>query len=231
MHVDISSIAFGFIEEAKKCGITIKLGRSHQCVAASLGYASLAALQASPEWRERWDFAHLVINPEMLRQRLAGFGFDGTEPALLRSMVRSFRKRLQGVLVHESVGEFQEAFLAKADRLVRIGGSPYQDYELGEITDLWCSWDWSSIESEQPGDGASGGIYGFVDLVPRRAFVDKARAGVFATVSISRSGRALWNVSIEDIEIDIDDTPPAIELFRDGQPIISPNIDPVASAR
>ena len=76
MQSNFNTVAFAARESLKTSGIAIALGHVHQLVAAGLGYASLASLQASGEENPGLAGAdYVILDVEGITARAASLGY------------------------------------------------------------------------------------------------------------------------------------------------------------
>lgn len=104
----IFEVAFAVRTASKSTTNPIQLSYAQQLVAASLGYKSLAAFQASPlEARTLSLAAHFVLDGELLADRARELGLPHQLPQLALLIKQAFAERLPGAYLHQSEGSLQ----------------------------------------------------------------------------------------------------------------------------
>ncbi|MDE2604363.1 MAG: hypothetical protein KGL68_00420 [Burkholderiales bacterium] len=110
MTIDISGIAFALRSGTAQSPHPLKLSHAQQCIAAALGYKSLAALQASDDPGQPMDReTHILLDAEALAQRRQELALDLKDDDLLALIHAAFGERLVGIAVHASHDAFENA--------------------------------------------------------------------------------------------------------------------------
>ena len=92
MKSDFSSLAFSVRQSLVASGVSISLGHTQQLLAASLGYGSLAAIQASTEEVPGLEGADFVIlDIAGLTSRAASFGLGSVSDQITGAVVAAIK--------------------------------------------------------------------------------------------------------------------------------------------
>ncbi len=209
MAIDISAVAFA-ITHHPKADSRVKHGHAQQCLAAALGYSSLAALQASPDAGFLPDReTHVVLDMAALLGRAHDLSVvvGGEE---LCAMVRdAISKAWVGTPVHMSLEAFRSSLQEEVNLTVANDGSVsgqtattnsdgireiYMPIEGLEFDDVPSNGDPHEIE-------ISGHIA--MEQDPERPYWGH-HVDVRAMLWLVRQGRAFWAAGcrIKDAELD-----------------------------
>lgn len=109
MRIDVSAISFAIRSQTAASPHPIKLSHAQQCVAAALGYNSLASLQASDADIVLDRDSHVVLDPVLLAARAGTLGVSLRESELVALVIEGLRHRLPGIDIHTSLDECTEA--------------------------------------------------------------------------------------------------------------------------
>lgn len=200
MTIDISGIAFAIRSDSAQSPHPIKLSHAQQCVAAALGYKSLAALQASGDDGLPLDRdCHIVLDANALTQRGRELGLLLEEKNLLALVATAFGKKLQGIGIHMSLGAFDDALrvATQNDVLndVTVAGEIAVTNNDG-IDEIYLpfSVDWDAIPDN--GDPLEVSFAGHVSVgIDNERPYWGHRIDVEASLWVSRPGRAVWAAS------------------------------------
>lgn len=107
MKSNFSTIAVGVRESLKAAGSTLSLGHIQQMLAASLGYNSLAALQASTEEQPGIEEAdYVILDVEGVNARAAALGFSAIAPEVTQAIVATINSDLEHPMIFVDDQEF-----------------------------------------------------------------------------------------------------------------------------
>lgn len=119
MSTDISNIAFTLRAQSADLTDSIKLSHAQQCVAAALGYKSLAAYQASRNENSDLNSAiHFVLDMEMLEKRCKDLELPHDQQAFTSLMLTAFRLKLPTATLHNSLEQLDETLREMVDQAV-----------------------------------------------------------------------------------------------------------------
>lgn len=197
MTIDISGIAFALRSDTAQSPHPLKLSHAQQCIAAALGYKSLAALQASDDPGQAMDReTHILLDAQALAQRRQELGLDLMDEELLALVHAAFGKRLIGIAVHASHDAFENALRDSVQLEVSNNESVVGEMTVTNndgIREIYLPFD---IEWDQVPDNCDPVEFPFDGHVTME--IDKERPywghriDVKASVWVSRPGRAIW---------------------------------------
>lgn len=197
MSIDISSLAFAVRTASAQSPHPLTLSQAQQCVAASLGFKTLASFQASGEDSLPLDADnHVVLDIACVVRRAQGLGVPHQEAALAGLIGEAFRKKLPGVNVHHSLAKFEEALRELIDQGVLNNpdaSGAMASTNTGGIDEIYLPFDidWEAIPSN--GDPLEIPIDGHVSLeIDTERPYSGHRINVKATLWVSRLGQAIY---------------------------------------
>lgn len=107
MQSNFNTVAFVARESLKASGTAIALGHVHQLLAAGLGYASLAALQASSEENPGLEGAdYVILDGEGIIGRAASLGYGHVATEAINAIVTAIKGDPQPPEVFLDIQEF-----------------------------------------------------------------------------------------------------------------------------
>ena len=107
MQSNFNTVAFATRENLKASGIAIALGHVHQLLAAGLGYASLAALQASDEENPGLAGAdYVILDVEGITVRAASLGYGKMAAEITNAIVIVIKGDPQPPAIFLDIQEF-----------------------------------------------------------------------------------------------------------------------------
>ncbi len=119
MHTDFASISLTLRKNLLEQHVELSLGHAQQLLAASMGYKSLAAFQASSMDSSDIDVAaHLLIDTITLQERMTALEIGGGIPALARLVAVAARHRLVRGGAHETERSLHEFIHGKLEEAV-----------------------------------------------------------------------------------------------------------------
>ena len=225
MTIDVSGIAYAIRSDSAQSPHPIKLSHAQQCVAAALGYKSLASLQASDDASQAMDReTHILLDAQALAERRHELALDLEDEDLLALVRASFGKRLVGIAIHDSHAEFESALHRSVqDEVLNDSGVVGQMTITNNdgIREIYLPFDieWNQIPDN--GDPVEVEIEGHITME-----VDKERPyrghciDVKASVWVSHPGRAIWasSYTVHSAKLDLssfddrEDEPPRVSL-------------------
>lgn len=225
MTIDVSGIAYAIRSDSAQSPHPIKLSHAQQCVAAALGYRSLASLQASNDAGQRMDQeTHILLDAQALAERSRELALDQADEDLLALVHASFGKRLVGIAIHDSHSAFEEALRRSVqDEVLNDSGVVGQMTITNNdgIREIYLPFDidWDQIPSN--GDPVEFEFEGHIAME-----IDKERPywghriDVKASVWVSHPGRAIWasTCTVHSAKLDLssfddhEDEPPRVSL-------------------
>jgi len=209
MAIDISSVAYA-ITHHPKATTRIKHGHAQQCLAAALGYKSLAAWQASPDAGFLPDReTHVVLDAAALLSRSHELGMLVGDEDLCVMVRDAISKAWMGTPVHMSLTAFRSALqndvdlTAANDGIVSGQTAVTNSDGIREIYMPIEGLDFSDVPSN--GDPYEIEVSGYVAMRqdPERPYWGH-RVGVHATLWLVRQGRALWAAGCRIKDADLD---------------------------
>lgn len=253
MTIDISGIAYAIRSDNAQSPHPIKLSHAQQCVAAALGYKSLASLQASEDAGQPMDReTHVLLNAQALVERRQELALDIKDEELLALVHSAFGKRLVGIAIHTSHDAFENALRDSVQSEVLNDSAVVAEMTVTNndgIREIYLTFDieWDSIPDN--GDPVEFPLDGHITME-----IDKERPywghriDVKASVGVSHPGRAIWATSckIESAKLDrgfFDDReeePPRVSLtealaeelglsFDEAEQLVDAKINELAS--
>lgn len=209
MAIDISSVAYA-ITHHPKANTRIKHGHAQQCLAAALGYKSLAALQASPAAGFLPDReTHVVLDVAALLDRAHELNLAIGAEELCAMVHDAISKVWVGTPVHMSLEAFHSAlqqdvdFTAANDGIVSGQTAITNSDGVREIYMPIEGLDFDKVPSN--GDPFEIEISGHIAMEqdPDRPYWGH-RVETRATLWLVRQGRAFWAAGcrIKDAELD-----------------------------
>lgn len=210
--IDISGIAFAIRSDSAQSPTPLKLSQAQQCVAAALGYKTLAALQASgDDGLPLGRHTHIVLDADLLVRRRRELGLDVGEEELTEAVTAAFRRKLAGISVHASFEGFEEAAQLAVDHLVlnhpEVAGEMAMTNSKG-IREIYLPYeiDWSGLPDD--GGRAEFPFFGHVTMeIDEDRMYWGHRIDLHATVWVERPGEAVWEAGC---------TIARAKLYRDG---------------
>jgi uncharacterized protein YozE (UPF0346 family) len=209
MAIDISSIAFAITHDPK-VSTRIKHGHAQQCLAAALGYKSLAALQASPDASFLPDReTHVVLDGATLlvRSRELGMAVGGEELCvLLRGAISN---AWVGTPVHMSLDEFRNSLQQDVDLTTANDGIVSGQTAITNsdgIREIYMPIEGLDFDSVPPnGDPHELEISGHIAMQhDRERPYWGHRVDVHAMLWLVRQGRAFWAAGCRIRDADLD---------------------------
>lgn len=192
MPIGISALAYALRVGSKSLPHPLTHGHALQLVAAALGHQSLAGYQTSGE--EPLDLSavrHVVVDDDLLLQRMHGLGYDYAEETVLRLVRDSLGSAVPGARIHwgedlfaDEMREFVEATIDSDDYVLGVigatNGTPGLTYIPFEI----------SLAEIPLGDFDAFTVRGYVsvDQDPERPYAGH-RVDVEASIALTRLGR------------------------------------------
>lgn len=209
MAIDISSVAYA-ITHHPQATTRIKHGHAQQCLAAALGYKSLAALQASPDAGFLPDReTHVVLDAAALLSRSHELGMLVDDAELFVMVRDAISNAWVGTPVHMSLEAFRSTLQDEVDRTAANDGivsgrtaitksdgirEIYMPIEGLDFDDVPSNGNPHEIE-------VSGHIAMRQD--PERPYWGH-RVDVHATLWLVRQGRAFWAAGCRIKDADLD---------------------------
>jgi uncharacterized protein YozE (UPF0346 family) len=209
MAIDISSVAYAITHHTQFTG-RIKHGHAQQCLAAALGYKSLAALQASPDAALLLDReTHVVLDGAALLNRAQELNLALGGEELSSLVLEAFRKSWVGTAAHDSLEAFRSSLQAMVNLVVANDGTVSGQTAVTNsdgIREIYMpieGLDFDDVPTN--GDPYEIEIDGHISMEQdtERPYVGH-HVDVRATLWIVRQGVAFWAVGcrIEDAQLD-----------------------------
>lgn len=197
MTIDVSGLAYAIRSDSAQSPHPIKLSHAQQCVAAALGYKSLASLQASDDAGQAMDReTHILLDAQALAQRRQELALDLEDEDLLALVRASFGKRLVGIAIHDSHTEFEDAVRRKVqDEVLNDSGVVGQMTVTNNdgIREIHLPFDIEWDQVPDNGDPVEVEFEGHVAMeVDKERQYWGHRIDVKASVWVSHPGRAIW---------------------------------------
>ncbi|MDR6428105.1 uncharacterized protein YozE (UPF0346 family) [Variovorax paradoxus] len=209
MAIDISPVAYAITHHPQFTG-RIKHGHAQQCLAAALGYKSLAALQASPDavlLLERET--HVVLDKAALLKRAQDLNLELGGEELSALVLEALRKSWVGTPAHESLEAFRSSLQAMVNFVVANDGTVSGQTAVMNsdgILEIYVpieGLDFDDVPTN--GDPYEIEIEGHIAMEKdtERPYVGH-HVDVRATLWLVRQGAAFWAVGcrIEDAQLD-----------------------------
>ena len=225
MTIDVSGIAYAIRSDSAQSPHPIKLSHAQQCVAAALGYKSLASLQASDDAGQPMDQeTHILLDAQALAERRNELALALKDEELLALVHASFGKRLVGIAIHDSHTAFENALRRSVQEEVLNDSGVVGQMTITNndgIREIYLPFDvdWDQVPGN--GDPVEIEFEGHITME-----VDKERPywghriDVKASVWVSHPGRAIWasSCTVHSAKLDLssfddhEDEPPRVSL-------------------
>jgi len=209
MAIDTSSVAYAITHHPLVTG-RIKHGHAQQCLAAALGYKSLAALQASPDAVLLPDReTHVVLDLAALLGRAHELDLALAGEELSAVVLEAIRKSWVGTPAHESLDAFRSSLQEKVNLAVANDGTVSGQTAVTNsdgIREIYMP-----IEGLDFDDVSSNGDPYEIEIKGHIAMEQDTErpywghhVDVCATLWLVRQGTAFWAVGcrIEDAQLD-----------------------------
>lgn len=228
MSIDISTLAFAVRTTSAQTPHPLTLSQAQQCVAAALGFKTLAAFQASGEDNLTLDSDnHVVLDVACVVHRALSLGAPHDETALVGLIGEAFRQKLPGVHVHLSRARLEGALRELIDQAVLNDPDASGAMAITNtdgIDEIYLPFDieWDALPSN--GDPMEIPIEGHVTMeIDTERPYSGHRIDIRATLWLSRQGKAIygapWRVDSATLDWDWgrddpDEEPPKVSLTQ-----------------
>jgi hypothetical protein len=253
MTIDISGLAFALRSDTAQSPHPLKLSHAQQCIAAALGYKSLAALQASGDIGLPMDRGtHILLDVDALAQRRQELGLDLEDERLLAHVQDAFSRRLAGIPIHTSLDAFEVDLGNSAQEVVLNNESVVGEMTVTNndgIREIYLPFDIAWDEVPDNGDPVEHPFVGQVimEIDHERPYWGH-RIDVKASMWVSRPGRAIWASRCKVVSATLDrgsyddreEEPPQVSLtealaaelgltFDEADELVDARVDELAS--
>lgn len=117
MSITINALVHRLRERLAKAGSPISLGHTHQLLAATRGYTSLAVLQASNEPVDLDQSMHWIVDVPQLRERAVSLAVTINTDVFTQSLVQTSQDFADGPHIHASDADLAEHFVMDAQEV------------------------------------------------------------------------------------------------------------------
>lgn len=197
MTIDISGLAYALRTESALTLHPIKLSHAQQCVAAALGYRTLAAFQASDDEALLLDREnHILLDVKALTRRAAELELSESADELVALLGRAFSRKMPGIPVHSSRTEFEEALRGSFEGEVMrddcvTGAMAMTNSDGIDVVHLPFDVEWDQVPPN--GEPHAIAVNGHVAMaIDEERPYSGHRVDVAATLWLNHPGKAVW---------------------------------------
>jgi hypothetical protein len=211
MNIDISSIAYAIRSNTAASTLPVKLSQAQQCIAAALGYKSLAAWQASSDKSYLLDEdSHSVLDADLLKNRAKELQMPHDAKPLLTLVHEAFAQKLPGIGLHDSIDQFEDAIRNQLeDAVVNHDETSAQMAMTNSdgLKEVYLPFDidWNAMSADGADDGRAIHVDGQITM---EIDLERPYCGhcinVQARVWIARLGRRVYDVACNFERADLD---------------------------